>query len=216
MKPLKRAVKWVLSIPMRMFYRLPLGRDISQTAGTAAAFTFRQWFIQKCLGFNRDAYWPMHFSSIVSNVRRIKTGIGTAPGLSPGCYIQGINGVEIGDYTIIAPNVGLISASHALTDLSRHEAARPLKIGRYCWLGMNAVILPGVEIGDHTVVAAGAVVATSFPDGYCVLGGVPARVLKTLDRTAVVEHRNPVEYVGFHALNGRSKDELFRSLGLET
>jgi len=212
---LKRGVKWVLTLPFRWLAWTPIGRDIRQTAGTAAAFTWQQWFIQKGLGFNRDAYWPMHLSSIASSVRRIKIGIGTAPGLSPGCYIQGINGVEIGDYTIIAPNVGLISAGHAPGDLSRHEPAQRLKIGRYCWLGMNVVILPGVEIGDHTVVAAGAVVAKSFPDGYCVIGGVPARVLKTLDRGQVVEHRNPIEYIGFHALNGRSKADLFRSLGLE-
>ena len=42
---------------------------------------------------------------------------------------------------------------------------------------MNAVVLPGVVLGDNTVVAAGAVVTKSFPDGYCTVAGVPARVI---------------------------------------
>jgi len=45
---------------------------------------------------------------------------------------------------------------------------------------MNAVILPGVHLGDHTIVAAGSVVTKSFPQGNCILGGVPAKVVKEL------------------------------------
>jgi acetyltransferase-like isoleucine patch superfamily enzyme len=197
-----------------VFERFPLGRAIACTQGTAAPITLRYWFIQKCLGFNRDAYWPVHFSSTVSGVKRIKIGIGTAPGLSPGCYIQGGNGIEIGDYTLIAPNVGLISASHSSLDLTKHETSEPIRIGRYCWIGMNAVVLAGVQLGDHTVVAAGAVVTKSFPDGYCVVGGVPARIVKTLDPSLAVEHTNAHEYLGFHALRGRQKQDIFRRLGV--
>ena len=43
---------------------------------------------------------------------------------------------------------------------------------------MNAVILPGVELGDHTIVGAGAIVTKSYPEGYCVLVGNPARPIK--------------------------------------
>ncbi|MBS7109518.1 MAG: hypothetical protein KH076_09760 [Streptococcus sp.] len=46
---------------------------------------------------------------------------------------------------------------------------------------MNSVILPGVILGDHTIVGAGAVVTHSFPDGYCIIGGNPARIIKALD-----------------------------------
>ncbi|MCZ6594930.1 MAG: hypothetical protein O6943_08450 [Bacteroidetes bacterium] len=47
--------------------------------------------------------------------------------------------------------------------------------GDYSWAGMNSVILPRVKLGTHTIVAAGSVVAKSFPEGYCVIAGSPAK-----------------------------------------
>jgi acetyltransferase-like isoleucine patch superfamily enzyme len=204
-----------LARPVTSFVaRLPLIRDIYRTAGTAAPITIRSLVLQKVFGFNRQAYWPMHHSSLVTCASRIRIGIGTAPGLSPGCYIQGGCGIEIGDYTVIAPNVGMISANHDPYDYSRHIQAPPIKIGAYCWIGMNAVILPGVELGDYTVVGAGAVVNKSFPDGYCVLAGVPARSVRQLDCQRVKRYRYPYEYVGFYHLGERSKNDLYRRLGV--
>lgn len=167
-----------------------------QTAGTAAPITMRTWFIQKILGFNRSAYWPTHHSSVISNPANILIGIGTAPGLSPGCYIQGIGKIYIGDYTIIAPNVGIISANHDVYDYRAHHKGF-VKIGRYCWIGMNVVIMPNVELGDHTVVAAGSCVTSSFPDGYCILAGNPAKRIKTLQKDECIEYINPYEYYGY-------------------
>jgi acetyltransferase-like isoleucine patch superfamily enzyme len=192
-----------------------LWRSIVQTHETAAPITLSGYYVQKVLGVNGDAYWPMHFSSKVVEASRIRVGVGTAPGLSHGCYIQGTNGIELGDYTIVAPGVGIISANHDIYDCSMHERERPIRIGRYCWLGMNSVILPGVCLGDHTVVAAGAVVTRSFPDGYCVVGGVPARVLKTLSRDRIIEHRNDHEYLGYWRMKDASKELIFQRLGIE-
>jgi len=214
MRLLKFVASLVLAIPEWFFRRTRLYRDINRTAGTAGAFTLKHWILQNVCGFNKDAYWPVHFSSIVSNVNRIKIGIGTAPGLSPGCYIQGINGIEIGDYTVIAPNVGLISADHAVGDLTQHQRTDPIRIGRYCWIGMNAVILPGVTLGDHTVVAAGAVVSKSFPEGYRIIGGVPARVLKTFGAGDVSEKENEHKYLGYFSLEGTSKDDVLKRLNI--
>lgn len=181
---------------LRILVLVPLGRVIHETRGTAGPITLRTWFIQKVIGINRQAYWPMHFSSLVSNPYNIVTGIGTAPGLSPGCYIQGIGKLEIGDYTIIAPNVGIITANHDLHNPAVHQPST-VEIGRYCWIGMNAVVLPGVVLGDHTIVAAGSVVTKSFSDGYCVIAGNPAKVIKSLDSSKCVEQRNKYEYVGY-------------------
>lgn len=194
--------------------RMPLIRDIIRTSNTAASITWRTLLLQKVLGFNRSAYWPMHHSSVATGVSKIRIGIGTAPGLSPGCYIQGINGIEVGDYTVIAPNVGLISANHDPYCQSRHLPAQPIKIGKHCWIGMNAVILPGVGLGDHTIVGAGAVVNRSFPEGYCILAGAPATVRKRLDPRRIMRRRYRFEYVGFHFLGERSKEQLFRRLGV--
>lgn len=170
--------------------------SVFETMGTSAPITISVMFFQKVLGFNRSAYWPMHFTSKVTGVKNIDIGIGAAPGLSPGCYIQGGGEIRVGDYTLIAPNVGIISANHDACD-HRISVAGSVTIGDYCWIGMNSVVLPGVELGDFTVVAAGAVVKDSFPDGYCVIGGVPARLIKTLDKAACVRYKNNHEYRGY-------------------
>ena len=64
-------------------------------------------------------------------------GIETSPGLSPGNYIQGMGKTYIGDYTQIAPNVGIISANHELEDNRKH-IIEDVYIGKYCWIGMGA------------------------------------------------------------------------------
>ena len=172
---------------LRVFY---------ETRSTQTPIKFSMWFKQKVLGKNYEAYWPIHKSSIVGGVCNIIAGVEVSPGYSPGCYIQGKGRIEIGDYTQIAPNVGIISANHELIDNRRHNI-KTVKIGKYCWLGMGAIILPGVVLGDYTVVGAGAIVTKSFPEGYCVIGGNPAKMLKVLDKSECIEHKSRYEYCGY-------------------
>ena len=95
-----------------------------------------------------------------------------------GSYFQNLGAdISIGKGTYIAPNVGIITTNHQQGSLAVHAAGEDVRIGNECWIGMNAVILPGVILGPHTVVGAGAVVTKSFADGHCVLAGVPARVV---------------------------------------
>ena len=89
--------------------------------------------------------------------------------------------IIIGKGTYIAPNVGIITANHIFSDLDKHEVAKDVILGKQCWVGMNAIILPGVMLGDHTVVGAGSVVTKSFPEGYCVIAGNPAIVIKKME-----------------------------------
>lgn len=142
-------------------------------------------------------YWPIHSSSVVVDAHRIHIGIETSPGLMPGCYIQGTNGIEIGDYTQIAAGVSMISSNHLLTDNRVHVAAPPIKIGAHSWIGTHAVILPGVSLGKYTIVGAGAVVTKSFEEGYQVLAGNPARIIKELDPSECVVHESQHKYHGF-------------------
>ncbi|MEP7264841.1 MAG: acyltransferase [Bacteroidota bacterium] len=188
-------MKWYIKIKIL----LSIGRRMRQTRGTAAPVTLKGFLIQYFFGFNKSCYWPVHFSSVVSGAQYIKTGTGTAPGLSHGCYIFAAKGseVEIGDYTLIAPNVGIAGYNHDLYDYRKNSSFGKTVIGNYSWIGMNAMILPGVKLGDHTVVAAGAVVTKSFPEGYVVIGGNPASVIKKIDPQLCVSFTNENAYVGY-------------------
>ena len=99
-----------------------------------------------------------------------------------GNYYQALGGIEIGRGTYIAPNVGLISQNHDVNDPSERAPGKKICIGKNCWIGMNSVILPGVTLGDHVVVGAGSVVTRSFPQGYCVIAGNPAKKLRDITK----------------------------------
>lgn len=101
----------------------------------------------------------------------------------PGCYYQGFAPINIGKDVWIAQNVGIITANHNFLNPEIHSEGKPVKIGDKCWIGMNAVILPGVTLGDNTVVGAGAVVTKSFPEGHCVIGGNPAKKIKDINES---------------------------------
>lgn len=167
-----------------------------ETAQTQTPISFNVWYNQKVKGHSSDAYWPVHPTSTVGNPKNIYCGIETCPGYSPGNYIQAIGKIYIGDYTQIAPNVGIISANHDLYDNRKHVVSS-VEIGKYSWIGMGAIILPGVILGDFTIVAAGAVVTKPFTEGYCVIGGNPAKIIKELDKSLCIRHRSEFEYNGY-------------------
>lgn len=98
-----------------------------------------------------------------------------------GNYFQTINGkITIGKGTYIAINVGIITTNHDFYNLDEHLPGKDVIIGKECWLGMNSVILPGVTLGDRTIVGAGSIVTKSFPEGNCVIAGNPAKKIKDL------------------------------------
>ena len=152
------------------------------------------FFVQRILRVNGNVPWMVHFTSRVVGKVTIGKDVEASFAISGGCYIQGWNGVEIGDGTIFAPGVKIISANHLLDDYAQCEKSPPVKIGQNCWIGANAVILPGVELGDRVVVGAGAVVTKSFPTGS-VIAGVPATVIQTVsgqsDKPSAVMSEQP-------------------------
>ena len=96
------------------------------------------------------------------------------------CVILDAAKVTIGDNCMIAPQVGIYTATHPINAEQRAtgiEFAKPISLGHNCWIGGNAVINPGVTLGNNVVVASGAVVTKSFGDNV-VIGGNPARVIK--------------------------------------
>lgn len=99
-----------------------------------------------------------------------------------GTYFQAIDGkIVIGEGSWIAPNVGLITTNHDINNPDNHTEGKNIIIGKKCWIGMNSIILPGVELGDNTTVGAGSVVTKSFKDGRCVIAGNPAKVIKYIN-----------------------------------
>jgi len=159
---------------LKAFFRLR--REMSM------GFYLTDFLFRRILRQNAGARWAVHHTSTIHNAGKIVRGKNVYPGDSPGVYINAVNGVTIGDYTNIGPNVGIVSSNHDFVDNNAHSTAPPIIIGRFCWMGMGAVILPGVQLADFTIVGAGAIVTKSFEEGYCVLAGNPARIIKYLNR----------------------------------
>lgn len=92
--------------------------------------------------------------------------------------------VTFGDNVFIAPNCGFYTAGHPVSVSDRNrglEFARPITVGNNVWIGAGVTVLPGVEIGDNSVIGAGSVVVKSIPP-CCVAAGNPCRVIRTLNK----------------------------------
>ena len=152
----------------------------------------------------KTIYWPVHKTTLVANPKNIFVGINSNPGLRGGCYLQGSGKVFIGDYVRCASNVGIMSGNHNVYNHKLHENKETI-IGDYSWIGMNSIILPGVVLGKRTIVGAGSVVTKSFPEGYCIIAGNPAKLIKTLDADKVVKYRFEEEYYGYIPKNKFNK-----------
>ncbi|MBR1932453.1 MAG: acyltransferase [Prevotella sp.] len=95
-----------------------------------------------------------------------------------------IGPVTIGNHVNLAQGITVTALNHNFGHLQlrideQGVTTNPVSIADDVWIGANAVVLPGVSIGRHAVVAAGAVVTKDVPD-YTVVGGVPAKVIKHL------------------------------------
>jgi acetyltransferase-like isoleucine patch superfamily enzyme len=183
------------------------GQAVYETGYTRTPIRWKYIFFQKILGFNRHAYWPVHFTSIIGNVKNIYAGIEACPGIMPGCYIHGHGKTYIGDYTAISANVGIITSNHDVYCNKDYTPEKEVRIGDYCWIGMNSVILPGVKLGDFTIVGAGSVVTKSFPEGHCIIAGNPAKLIRNLEKEKCVRYKSKYEYNGYIK---HSKFEDFR------
>lgn len=112
--------------------------------------------------------------------------IGARVSINAFVHIWGQGGLAIGDDTLIASHVSLTTLTHDLAAVGRYGdtlVPKPITIGRNVWIGAHATILPGVTIGDHAVIGAGAVVTRDVP-AQTVVAGVPARSLRELPRSS--------------------------------
>ena len=95
--------------------------------------------------------------------------------------MRGGGGIYIGNDVLIAAGATLASQGHPICPPRwGRVVSKPVRIGNEVWIGANATILPGVTIGDGSIVAAGAVVTHDVPS-FSIVAGVPARVIRTIE-----------------------------------
>lgn len=96
------------------------------------------------------------------------------------CTFLALGGITIEDAVLIGPNVQILSEGHPLSPADRQSLIPgKVTIKQGSWIGAGAIILPGISIGENAVVAAGAIVTKDVP-ANAVVGGVPAKIIKSL------------------------------------
>lgn len=91
--------------------------------------------------------------------------------------------IYVGSYTMFGPNVTIATASHPISPEHRkqdYQYNQPVHIGENCWIGARAVILPGVTIGDNSVIGAGSIVTKDIPPNVIAVGN-PCQVLREIN-----------------------------------
>lgn len=139
------------------------------------------YIVQRIFGVTGKCPWPVNYTSRCTGRVVIGKNVWKSFAVSGGCYIQGINGIIIGDDTFFAPGVKIISANHVPGRRDEWIKCKPIEIGKHVWIGANVTILPGITIGDYAVIGANAVVTSDIPS-YSVAVGVPAKVIRTMQK----------------------------------
>lgn len=109
------------------------------------------------------------------------TWIGKNVFINHACSFLDLGGITIEDNVLIGPRVNLVTENHPVDPSQRKSLVlAAIRIKKNAWIGAGATILPGVTIGENSIVAAGAIVNKDVPDN-CIYGGIPAKFIKTID-----------------------------------
>ena len=164
--------RWLLASPSRALSRRVLRRFGGQVAATASV--------------------PAHLmidNAVSGDYRNLR--LGRLAYLGKGCFLDLVEPIEIEDEASVSG--GCILLTHGDPGTGRFmeqtyfpRETGPIHIGRYAWIGAGAVLLPGVQIGECSMVAAGAVV-TADVEPFTVVAGTPARVVRRLTPTDLPE-----------------------------
>ncbi|WP_281024514.1 acyltransferase [Rhizobium sp. CCGE531] len=105
--------------------------------------------------------------------------IGDGTFLNEGVSVVASQAIDIGRNCMIGDNAAIHDSHYHAVDEGDEISIAPIRIGNNVWIGRNALIFPGVQIGDHSVIGAGSIVTRSIPS-HSVAAGNPARVIKRL------------------------------------
>lgn len=158
-------------------YSVKMTREFNQQSDTGERNKILQKLLGKC---GKNCYiTPNFFCDYGCNIELEDNVYFNA-----NCVVLDCAKVKIGENTLIGPNVQLYTPIHPLDIKSRNsgfESAKPITIGKNCWLGGSVVVLPGVNIADGCVIGAGAVVTKDIPPNSLAVGN-PARVIRTIEQ----------------------------------
>ena len=164
--------------------RSDIQRALGYVPGTGLSLWLINVFVQRFFRLDAACRYNKHFTSRVMHPNGLHieddcVKVRRSLAVSGGCYINAADGLWIGKGTIWAPNVAIVSQDHGRDDLDHVPRTDGIRIGRDCWLGLGCMVMPGVVLGDRTIVGANAVVTQSFPMSDQVIAGVPARLVKS-------------------------------------
>ena len=155
----------------------------NHVASHLPSFTLRHAWYRRVLGVRIGAGSGIHLNCYVwftgpGRMRREQLlTIGHHSRVNRNCCLDARGGLSIGDNVSISPEVVILTMEHLMDDSEFATVTRPVRIDDHAWIGMRAMIMPGVTIGRGAVVAAGAVVTRDVAAG-AVVGGIPARQIR--------------------------------------
>jgi len=172
--------------PIRMddpeYYKIGEGvkrtMALSQRLNTATDPDQVRFYLGEITGTTIDPSTTL-FTPFYTNVGSFIT-IGKDVFINHACSFLDLGGITIEDNVLIGPRVNIVTESHPLDPADRKAlVARPVTIKRGAWIGAAATLLPGITIGENSVVAAGSVVSKDVP-ANAIVAGVPAKIVKSV------------------------------------
>lgn len=154
---------------LKLFIKTPLLKRFSNT-----------WY--RSLGIKGKDYRVSSKITLVGSYKNLELGNNTE--INTGCFLLAKDKIIIGENSTLAYQATILTSANPNGPYNKlvrlyPSIKKPVIIGENSWVGARATILPGIRIGNYSIIAAGSVVTKDVPD-YTVVAGVPAKVIKQL------------------------------------
>jgi acetyltransferase-like isoleucine patch superfamily enzyme/cellulose synthase/poly-beta-1,6-N-acetylglucosamine synthase-like glycosyltransferase len=169
---------WKDMIRRNKFFRFLVGTKFylaNHFFAKQPSYSLRHWFLRKFLRYKIGEDSSIHMNCFVTGD---SISVGRNSVINRRCYLDGRVGIHIGDFVNISPEVYILTLQHEPNNMFFDCKGGEVTIGDYAWIGVRAIILPGVNIGEGAIVAAGAIVNKDVAP-YSIVAGVPAKEVKT-------------------------------------